>query len=89
MSNTLAVMNREQFLNAVRASGYAQIKTAKKYAENKDTFTEDDFIEVYRIEQDFCEKKSANSRFRISVNGSSTKRYAINTTYMNYETDNR
>lgn len=49
------VMSREAFFMAVVMSGYAKKKTAVKYAGDRDAFTDDDLIEVYRIEQNVKE----------------------------------
>lgn len=77
MDTTNRTMNREEFFAAVKASGYAWKKTAVKYAEGRDTFTEDDLIEVYRIEQNAKESiRSDQEKYRFMFGGDkTTKRY--------------
>lgn len=42
-------MTKDEFINNASKMGYCPKKIAEEYSEGKDTFTEDDFIEVYRI----------------------------------------
>ena len=44
-------MNREEFLQRCKNEGYCRSTTAKKYAKDKDSFMDDDFITVFRIDQ--------------------------------------
>ena len=44
-------MTPEEFILAATRSGYCKAKTAREYTEGKESLTERDFIEVYRIEQ--------------------------------------
>lgn len=44
-------MTMEQFIRAATRSGYCRAKTAREYAEGRESLTEDDFIQVYRLEQ--------------------------------------
>lgn len=51
----MAIYNKEQFLATVKICGYAQKKVAEKYADGRDSFTDDDLIAVYRIGADAAE----------------------------------
>ena len=42
-------MNKSEFLKCCHDSGYCDKPTAEEYAKDKDEFTEDDLIKVYRI----------------------------------------
>ena len=42
-------MNKPEFVKCCHDGGYCDKKTAEEYAKNKDEFTEDDLIAVYRI----------------------------------------
>jgi hypothetical protein len=42
-------MSRDEFIKTACKMGYCTKKIAEEYSEGKDTLTEDDFIEVYRI----------------------------------------
>lgn len=44
-------MNRDEFLQACADGGYAWRETAVKYARDKDEFTIDDIIAVYRLQE--------------------------------------
>ena len=48
-------MNRKEFTEACAACGYANKKTVEAYARERDEFTDDDFVEVYRLNQWHCE----------------------------------
>ena len=76
----MASYNKEQFLATVKACGYAQKKTAEKYADGRDSFTDDDFIAVYRLGTDKAEHEEGQRQmFRVVHDGcnqhKSTKRY--------------
>lgn len=44
-------MTPEEFILSATRSGYCRAKTAREYAEGRERLTEDDFIQVYRLEQ--------------------------------------
>ena len=44
-------MSREEFIKTCILCGYASRKNAKKYVQGKKTFSEDDLIEVFRINE--------------------------------------
>lgn len=44
-------MTKEEFIKTCVLCGYASRKNAKKYAQSKENLTEDDFAEVYRINE--------------------------------------
>lgn len=41
-------MTKDEFIKTAWKAGYCSKKIAEEYAEGKNTFTEDDFIEVFR-----------------------------------------
>lgn len=41
-------MTKDEFIKTACEMGYCNKEIAKKYCEGKDTFTVDDYIEVYR-----------------------------------------
>jgi hypothetical protein len=45
-------MNKQQFVKLAKTSGYANIETIKEYAKKKENFTDDDFIAVYRMQEE-------------------------------------
>ena len=42
-------MTKEEFIKTACSLGYCNKKQAEKYCEGKDTFTDDDYIGVYRM----------------------------------------
>lgn len=42
-------MTKDEFIKTAWRVGYCSKKIAEEYAEGKDTFTDDDFMKVYRI----------------------------------------
>ena len=85
----MATYNREQFLSVVKACGYAQKKTAEKYAEGRDSFTDDDLIAVYRLGTDRAESAEGQRQaFREGHDGcsryKSTKRYKYDEQFGGY-----
>lgn len=44
-------MTRDEFIKTACKMGYCSKKIAGEYSEGKDTLTEDDFIEVHRMEE--------------------------------------
>ena len=44
-------ISKEDFIKYSVSIGYCARKTAEKYAEGKEKFTDDDYIEVYRLAQ--------------------------------------
>lgn len=44
-------MTRDEFIKTAWKMGYCSKKIAEEYSEGKDTLTEDDFIEVHRMEE--------------------------------------
>lgn len=55
-------MTREEFILAVTNSGYCRTKTAREYAQGKESLTEDDFIQVFRLEQGREEREHSRRR---------------------------
>ena len=45
-------MTRDEFIKTACKMGYCTKKIAEEYCEGKETLTEDDYIEVYRIVED-------------------------------------
>ena len=54
-------MTKEEFIKTASKMGYCSKKVAEEYAEGKDTFTNDDFIEVYRIAETHIHKDRGTS----------------------------
>jgi hypothetical protein len=44
-------LDKDEFVRMCQLCGYASKKNAKKYAENKETLTDADFKEVFRINE--------------------------------------
>ena len=42
-------MTKDEFIKTACSMGYCTKKIAEEYSEGKETFTDDDYIEVYRI----------------------------------------
>nr|DAX28105.1 MAG TPA: hypothetical protein [Caudoviricetes sp.] len=57
-------MTKEEFEKACKVRGLATVDTVKEYIKkyNKTVYTEDDLIEVYRIEENT--KKHINTKYR-------------------------
>lgn len=45
-------MNREEFIQTCVSSGYSSKRAAIKYAGKRDSFTDDDLIGAYRLQED-------------------------------------
>ena len=55
-------MTREEFIRAATNSGYCRKRTAREYVDGKESLTEGDFIQVYRMEQDREEREHSRRR---------------------------
>lgn len=90
MENGNRTMNREEFFAAVMASGYAWKKTAVKYAEERDTFTDDDLIEVYRLEQNAKESiRRDQEKYRFMFGGDKTTKRYTHDVWTDFSDDDR
>ena len=65
------IMQAEEFINIVYNSGYATKKNAKKYTEKhpKDSYSDQDFIDVYRFNEEMNGKTTA---FRNGIRGNNS-----------------
>lgn len=70
-------MNKDEFIKICRESGYARKAVAEEYCKGKDAFTEDDFLEVWRINQRKLDVKNGalDDRMRHLLDNKTTKRY--------------
>ena len=55
-------MTREEFIQAATNSGYCRKRTAKEFAEGRESLTDGDFIEVFRLEQVREEREHSRRR---------------------------
>ena len=76
-------MEKAEFIKLAVRCGYCSKKIAEEYAEGKDTLSDDDFIEVYRKEEDMRERHSNDGLHSYGRNGGkTTKSYKV---YNNHE----
>lgn len=76
-------MNRDEFIKMTCSSGYCDKKTAEVYSAGKDTFDEDDFIEVYRKYQAVLSRMAAERAMTHGRGFRTTKRYRNTREYGN------
>jgi hypothetical protein len=69
-------MDREEFITLCSTSGYSSVKTATEYAKDKDVLSENDIIEVYRINERkiYLKNKINDPKFRDYMGVKTTKR---------------
>lgn len=67
-------MSRDEFIRLCLSMGYCTKTTAEKYAGDRENFTDEDFVEVYRLQEhaDFMKYREAAVD---QVRGYTTKRY--------------
>lgn len=70
-------MNRAEFIKLCVSIGYCTKKRAEEYAKDRTEFSEEDFVEVYRLQErmDYLEHREASVD---PVRGRCTKRYKNN-----------
>lgn len=68
------IMQAEEFINIVYNSGYATKKNAKKYTEKhpKDSYSDQDFIDVYRFNEEKKEIDHTHCTMSPIMNGKTT-----------------
>ena len=68
------MMQAEEFINIVYNSGYATKKNAKKYTEKhpKDSYSDQDFIDVYRFNEEKKEIDHTHCTMSPIMNGKTT-----------------
>ena len=54
-------MTKDEFIKTACSMGYCTKKIAEEYSEGKETFTDDDYIEVYRMVEDRRHKTPGHS----------------------------
>lgn len=54
-------MNRDEFIKIACKGGYCNKEQAEKYCDGKDTFTDADFVGVYRMVEDQRRRLSGHS----------------------------
>lgn len=73
-------MTREEFIGSCVRIGYCSKNFAKKYAKERTTFTDDDFVEVYRLterQKDAMTRDRDKGLRRIGKYAHTTKRYTV------------
>ena len=65
-------MTKDEFVETACSTGYCTKKQAEEYSKDRETFTDDDFIEVYRM----ADSRKHKAPWRPLGNGAyTTKRY--------------
>jgi len=68
-------MLREEFIKTCVAAGYANKKIATWYADKKSEFSENDFIEIFRMIESAREVSCDHGKFRDVEGVRTTKRF--------------
>lgn len=68
-------MGKEEFVHLCVESGYSNKKVAEMYAKGKEKFTNDDFIEVYRMVERALDIARDTGKFQVHNGNRTTKRY--------------
>lgn len=72
-------MDKQEFIEKCRLLGYCSAKTAKEYSKTKDEFNDEDFEEVYRIDERRQSLLDADrEKWRLFDGAKTTKRLTSN-----------
>ena len=71
-------MNKQQFIDICKASGYCSKAVAKEYAKDKEHFTEDDFREVFllNVKRQYMKNRIFDRRYQDYQGARSTKHFS-------------
>lgn len=77
-------MTKEEFIANCRSLGYCSKTTAEAYCKDKDELTDDDYIEVYRLNEKI-ERHASDGWHLYGINGAMGKTTKSYTVYNNHK----